>query len=95
MTQENGRQCLSYNFGKELLTVPFDPSQLSMDQNGRVYYPSPKEELGRALVKSSLADELSPFFEFEDGDETRPPRWINWNGQRITLTSGPPLSSEI
>ena len=75
--------------------MPFEPANLSMDpESGRVYYPSPREELGRGLVKSSLADELSPFFEFEDNDDARPPKWINWNGRRIALTSHPTTKND-
>lgn len=67
-------------------SVPFHPQFLSMNpHSGRVYYPGVREDLGIGLVKSSLAMELSKGFEFESGDESRPPTWFNWHGQRFEL----------
>ncbi|XP_055341291.1 UPF0598 protein CG30010-like [Paramacrobiotus metropolitanus] len=88
LIEKDGQQRLSYNGGGDLLSLEFIPELLSMDPtSGRVYYPSPPEqaELGRALIKSSLAIEFSKGFVFESGDESRPPKWFNWLGQKHTL----------
>ncbi|OQV15700.1 putative UPF0598 protein C8orf82-like protein [Hypsibius exemplaris] len=81
-----GSDRLCYNGVGDLLSVDFQPELLSMDpQTGRVYYPAPTADLGAGLVKSSLAIELSRCFEYEDTDENKPPRWINWKGTRLAL----------
>lgn len=53
---------------------------------GRVYHPAPDKLGGVGLIKSSIAIDLSRFFEFENGDGTQQPSYFNWNGQRYTLT---------
>lgn len=79
---------LFYNGAGVLLAVEFHPQLLSMKpETGRVYYPAPNDQLGLGLVKSSLAIEFSKYFQYENEDESRPPKWITWKGQRILLQS--------
>eukprot|EP00128_Syssomonas_multiformis_P000330 Colp12_sorted_trinity150504_noHs@11392 len=62
------------------LTVPFQPDQLHMSSEGRIYHPSPI--CGPlALVKSALALELEKNFEYgDDGDV-----WLKWKGGRYKI----------
>ncbi|XP_071957310.1 UPF0598 protein CG30010-like [Antedon mediterranea] len=79
---------LSYNHAHDKLTVDFQPDKICMlPHSGRVYYPT-KEKYGHvALVKSSLAIEFSPYFEFGEKGEYAPPTHFNWKGTRYTLTN--------
>lgn len=77
---------LSYNGAGELAGVDFRPELLSMDpKNGRVYYPAPQKELGKGLVRSSIAVELSSCFVFNNDDQNEQPKFIIWEGENIAL----------
>jgi len=78
-----GTEWLSYGGAGELLTVPFQPNKLCMlPGGGRVYHIGLERLGGVALVKSSLAFELSRFFVYEQGaDENSPPVKFSWRGR--------------
>ncbi|XP_062986010.1 UPF0598 protein C8orf82 homolog [Elgaria multicarinata webbii] len=83
----SGEQLLSYCGGADRLAVPFQPEKLVMlPENGRVYHPGPEKAGGVGLVKSALAFELSPCFEYERGP-SRPPTHFHWQDQRHALTN--------
>lgn len=55
-----------------------------MDQKtGRVYHPAPERAGGAGLVKSSLAIDFSPKFQFGNGEANAPThfRWSDRNYQ--------------
>ncbi|GCC37070.1 UPF0598 protein C8orf82 homolog [Chiloscyllium punctatum] len=82
------QELLSYCGGGDKLAVPFEPQRLFMPENGRVYHPAPERSGGMGLVKSSLAFELSPQFEYSaGGPDSGPPSHFHWNGQRYRLTN--------
>ncbi|MEE6515708.1 hypothetical protein FKM82_024695 [Ascaphus truei] len=84
----SGNQLLSYCGGGEKLAVKFEPEKLVMlPENGRVYHPAPEKYGSVGLVKSSLAFELSPGFEYTSGPDSGPPTSFHWNGNRYTLTN--------
>lgn len=66
----------------DLLTFPFQPEKVCMlPESGRIYHPGPEKVGGVALIKSSLAIELSPHFEYKKGDQDNdPPTHFNWKG---------------
>jgi len=67
------------------LSVAFQPDQIVMlPETGRVYHTGPANGGGVGLIKSSLAIELSKFFEFVDGGSV--PTHFIWQGQRHQLT---------
>jgi len=67
------------------LSVTFQPEQLVMlPETGRVYHTGPANAGGVGLIKSSLAIELSKFFEFADGGSV--PTHVVWQRQRYQLT---------
>ncbi|XP_014811585.1 PREDICTED: UPF0598 protein C8orf82 homolog [Calidris pugnax] len=77
---------LSYCGGGHRLVVPFQPQSLVMlPENGRLYHPAPAKTGGVGLVRSALALEWSPNFEF-GGGPTQPPTHFLWEGQRYRLT---------
>ncbi|XP_053571410.1 UPF0598 protein C8orf82 homolog [Bombina bombina] len=82
-------QHLSYCGGGDKLAVRFEPEKLLMlPENGRVYHPAPDKCGSVGLVKSSLAFELSPFFEYSSNNTTGdPPTHFHWNNKRYTLTN--------
>uniref|UniRef100_A0A4W3GLV2 Chromosome 8 open reading frame 82 n=1 Tax=Callorhinchus milii TaxID=7868 RepID=A0A4W3GLV2_CALMI len=81
-------ELLSYCGGGEHLAIPFQPQKLYMPENGRLYHPAPPRSGPVGLVKSSLAFELSPHFEYEGGGpESGPPTYFHWKGQRYHLTN--------
>ncbi|NXG61733.1 CH082 protein, partial [Hemiprocne comata] len=82
----HGKRLLSYCGGGERLAVPFQPEHLVVfPENGRLYHPAP-EKAGRVgLVRSALAWELSPGFEF-GGGPTEPPTHFRWEGRRYQLS---------
>ncbi|KAG9471624.1 hypothetical protein GDO78_013969 [Eleutherodactylus coqui] len=83
-----GAQHLSYCGGGVKLIVKFEPEKLVMlPENGRVYHPAPEKTGGVGLVKSSLAFELSPCFEFPVGSKTEPPICFHWQGKRHDLSN--------
>ncbi|XP_074684307.1 UPF0598 protein C8orf82 homolog [Strix aluco] len=79
-------QLLSYCGGGERLAVPFQPESLVMlPENGRLYHPAPAKTGGVGLVRSALAFEWSPFFEYGEGP-AQPPTHFIWEGRRYRLT---------
>ncbi|XP_063306292.1 UPF0598 protein C8orf82 homolog [Pelobates fuscus] len=86
--QSTGRHVLSYCGGGDKLTVMFEPEKLVMfPENGRVYHPAPAKCGAVGLVKSSLAFELSPCFEYSSESKTGHPTHFNWDGNRYALTN--------
>nr|XP_023958475.1 UPF0598 protein C8orf82 homolog [Chrysemys picta bellii] len=82
-----GEELLSYCGGGDRLVVGFEPEKLVMfPENGRVYHPASQKAGGVGLVKSSLAFELSPCFEYSQG-AGGPPTHFRWQGKRYTLTN--------
>ncbi|XP_064190466.1 UPF0598 protein C8orf82 homolog [Anguilla rostrata] len=80
---------LSFCWGGDKLVVPFRPESLYMHPScGRLYHPCP-ERAGRVgLVRSALAFELSPSFEYPPGrGQTGQPTHFLWAGQQHTLTN--------
>ncbi|XP_068789655.1 UPF0598 protein C8orf82 homolog [Struthio camelus] len=78
---------LSYCGGGDHLVVPFEPSRLAvLPENGRLYHPAPAKAGGVGLVKSALAFEWSPCFEYRQG-AARPPTHFTWRGRRYDLTN--------
>ncbi|XP_059692251.1 UPF0598 protein C8orf82 homolog [Gavia stellata] len=77
---------LSYCGGGERLAVPFQPESLVMlPENGRLYHPAPAKAGGVGLVRSALAFEWSPCFEYGRGP-AQPPTHFIWEGRRYQLT---------
>ncbi|KAM9164845.1 UPF0598 protein C8orf82 homolog isoform 1-T1 [Pangshura tecta] len=82
-----GEELLSYCGGGDRLVVSFEPEKLVMfPENGRVYHPAPQKAGGVGLVKSALAFELSPCFEYGQG-AGRPPTHFCWQGKHHSLTN--------
>ncbi|XP_071493963.1 UPF0598 protein CG30010-like [Diadema antillarum] len=79
---------LSCNFTGEAMTVPFEPAKVCMlPISGRIYHPAAQKVGGVGLIKSSIAIEISPNFEFGERGEYAPPTHFNWMGQRYKLTN--------
>ncbi|GFN92217.1 upf0598 protein c8orf82-like [Plakobranchus ocellatus] len=79
---------LSYGGAGDRMTVTFEPENVCMlPETGRVYHPAPEQYGSIGLIKSSLAIDLSKYFEFESGDEAQPPSHFTWKGTRYTLTN--------
>lgn len=53
-------------------------------QSGRIYHPAPEKAGGIGLVRSQIAIELSPLFNFEKGEENGPTH-IFWEDRKYTL----------
>lgn len=53
-------------------------------QSGRVYHPAPEKAGGIGLVRSQIAIEFSPLFNFEEGEENGPTH-IFWENRKYTL----------
>ncbi|NXQ87849.1 CH082 protein, partial [Nyctibius grandis] len=76
---------LSYCGGGPGLAVPFQPERLVMlPENGRLYHPAPVKAGGVGLVRSALALEWSPGFEYGRG-VAQPPTHFVWEGRRYQL----------
>ncbi|CAL7940551.1 unnamed protein product [Xylocopa violacea] len=74
-----------YAHAEELLMVPFQPDKLYMNiQTGRVYHPAPERVGGIGLVRSKVAIEFSPLFNFEKGEENGPTH-IFWKNEKHIL----------
>lgn len=87
-TSEGKSDCLSYGGAGDRMTQVFEPENVCMlPDTGRMYHPAPEQYGGIGLIKSSLVIDLSKNFEFESGDETRPPSHFTWKGTRYTLTN--------
>jgi len=68
------------------LSVVFQPEQVVMlPETGRVYHIGPANGGGVGLLKSSLAIELSKYFEFADGGSV--PSHFVWQGEKRQLTN--------
>lgn len=83
-----GPELLTYGGTGGILTVPFQPEKLTMlPGSGRVYHSGPDLAGGVGLVKSSLALELSPFFEYQSKDdpESSSPVRLQWKGKSHEL----------
>ncbi|NWR55295.1 CH082 protein, partial [Bucorvus abyssinicus] len=77
---------LAYGGAGDRLVVPFRPESLVMaPENGRLYHAAPARAGGVGLVRSALALEWSPGFEYSEG-LAQPPTHFNWEGQRYRLT---------
>ncbi len=78
---------LSYGGTDNILTIPFEPDKLCMfPDSGRVYHTGPHSLGAVGLVKSSLAFELSQFFQYGESDkESEPPIAFKWRGRRYKL----------
>ncbi|KAM8966345.1 UPF0598 protein C8orf82 homolog [Pelodytes ibericus] len=86
--ESSGPTLLSYCGGGDKLTRSFEPQKLVMlPENGRVYHPAPDQCGGVGLVKSSLAFELSPCFEYRSRSSADPPTHFNWDGKCYTLSN--------
>lgn len=84
-----GPELLSYCGGAERLVVPFCPTALYMHPgNGRLYHPCVERSGSVGLVRSALAIEFSPRFEYRPGEEhISQPTHFNWAGSRHQLTN--------
>ncbi|XP_036438155.1 UPF0598 protein C8orf82 homolog [Colossoma macropomum] len=89
LSESGCQERLSYCGGGFKLTVPFRPQSLFMHPaSGRVYHPAPEHVGGVGLVRSALAIELSPHFQYSSGqDNTSQPTHFLWAGQQHTLTN--------
>lgn len=56
-----------------------------LPENGRLYHPAPAKAGGVGLVRSALAFEWSPCFEYGRGPAQAPTHFI-WEGRRYQLT---------
>lgn len=85
-TGADTERLLSYCGAGDRLTIPFQPQNLVVSpRNGRLYHPAPTRVGGVGLVRSALALEWDPCFEYELGP-AQPPTHFNWEGQRYRLT---------
>ncbi|XP_045595447.1 UPF0598 protein CG30010-like [Procambarus clarkii] len=77
---------IAYGNAGDLMTFPFQPSELCMQvETGRVYHPAPERVGGVGLVRSQLAIQLSAHFVFRNG-EHQPPTHIYWNDKQVELS---------
>eukprot|EP00105_Crassostrea_gigas_P005151 XP_011418635.1 PREDICTED: UPF0598 protein CG30010-like [Crassostrea gigas] len=84
---DSGETLLSFGGAGNAMTTEFLPSRICMLPNtGRVYHPAPAKVGGIGLIKSSLAIELSKYFEFENGEDN-PPTLFTWKGEKLQLTN--------
>lgn len=84
---DSGETLLSFGGAGNAMTTEFLPSRICMLPNtGRVYHPAPAKLGGIGLIKSSLAIELSKYFEFENGEDN-PPTLFTWKGEKLRLTN--------
>lgn len=84
---DSGETLLSFGGAGNAMTTEFLPSRICMLPNtGRVYHPAPAKLGGIGLIKSSLAIELSKYFEFENGEDN-PPTLFTWKGEKLHLTN--------
>ncbi|KAK2520998.1 hypothetical protein Q9966_013196 [Columba livia] len=85
-TGADTERLLSYCGAGDRLTIPFQPQNLVVSpRNGRLYHPAPTQVGGVGLVRSALALEWDPCFEYELGP-AQPPTHFNWEGRRYRLT---------
>ncbi|KAG7164400.1 UPF0598 protein CG30010-like [Homarus americanus] len=85
-TSLGSEEHLAYGNAGEVMTLPFQPSELCMQvETGRVYHPASECVGGVGLVRSQLSIQLSTHFIFGNSEE-KPPTHINWGGQEIKLS---------
>ena len=85
---ETSSDLLSYGGAGDRMTLPFEPANVCMlPDTGRVYHPAPEQYGNIGLIKSSLAIELSAFFDYDSGDETQPPSHFTWKGKKYKLSN--------
>ncbi|KAG2458442.1 CH082 protein, partial [Polypterus senegalus] len=89
LTRGSDAELLSYCGGSERLAVPFRPEALYMHPvNGRLYHPCPERSGAVGLVRSALAIELSPCFEYQQGQApSGQPTHFHWAHRRWELTN--------
>lgn len=84
---DSGETLLSFGGAGNAMTTEFLPLRICMLPNtGRVYHPAPAKVGGIGLIKSSLAIELSKYFEFENGEDN-PPTLFTWKEEKLRLTN--------
>ncbi|XP_077982897.1 UPF0598 protein CG30010-like [Glandiceps talaboti] len=82
------KNVLSYGGTGDKLTIDFEPQKLCMlPQSGRIYHPAKAKVGGVGLIKSSLAIDISKYFEFGEAGEYAPPTHFNWKHKRYELTN--------
>ncbi|XP_048868321.1 UPF0598 protein C8orf82 homolog [Brienomyrus brachyistius] len=82
-------EMLSFCGGGDKLTAPFRPEALFMHpRTGRLYHPCADRAGSVGLVRSALAFELSPHFEYPpDQPHGGQPTHFMWAGKRHSLTN--------
>lgn len=75
---------LEMNHSKNRLQFPFQPQHLFMDSRGRLYHPADRKYGSVGLIKSSLADQLSAHFDF---DQFTRPIQFKWKNQSFSITN--------
>uniref|UniRef100_A0A3B3S545 Chromosome 8 open reading frame 82 n=1 Tax=Paramormyrops kingsleyae TaxID=1676925 RepID=A0A3B3S545_9TELE len=82
-------EMLSFCGGGDKLTAPFRPEALFMHpRTGRLYHPCANRAGSVGLVRSALAFELSPHFEYPpDQPHGGQPTHFLWAGERHSLTN--------
>ncbi|CAI4222184.1 unnamed protein product [Auanema sp. JU1783] len=75
--------------GGSSISVDFQPDQLFMLENGRLYHPSPFDTFG--LVKATIADTLFPSFTF---DKEGYPSQFHWKGMTSDSSVWAPRKSQ-
>lgn len=86
IVEDNGNsgELLTIN-NTQNITAFFDPTKICMfPKTGRIYHPADEKYGGVGLIKSSLAIQLSQYFEFAN-NEDNPPTHFNWNGKLHSL----------
>lgn len=84
LTDNEGKQILSYGYAGDLLTVPFEPSKVYVaPSSGRVYHPAPERTGGIGLIRSQLAIEFSQYFVFDTSSPQ--PTKLTWQGVTYQL----------
>ncbi|KAI1888804.1 hypothetical protein AGOR_G00172510 [Albula goreensis] len=82
-------ELLSFCGGGDKLSTPFRPESLFMHpSSGRVYHPCSERAGSVGLVRSALAFELSPCFQYPPGQgQSGQPTHFLWAGQKHELTN--------
>lgn len=79
-----------------ILSIPFEPDKLFVKPDtGRIYHPlSDKFSTGFALIKDSIAEQLSSHLVYEDKNDGQPIA-IEWKGQMYQLKKTPHLEKLV
>ena len=78
---------LSYGGVGDRLTVLFEPSKICMlPETGRIYHPASADTGGVGLIKSSVAIAISKYFEFGNGEDKPPTKFI-WKDKTYRLSN--------